>query len=41
MLLFSFAYTFAMVSLVLGLYAIVRYAAPDTLPGRISAALVG
>jgi hypothetical protein len=34
-------YQFALVSLILGIYAVVRYAFPDSLPGRVSAALVG
>lgn len=37
----NFLYQFLLVSLILGAYAIVRYAAPDSLPGRISAVLVG
>lgn len=41
MLLIQLLYSFAMVSLVLGAYAVVRYAAPESLPGRISSALVG
>lgn len=37
----GFLYTFTMVSIVLAIYAVVRYAFPDSLPGRISAGLVG
>ena len=41
MLLAGFLYQFAMVSLILGVLAIIRYAYPGSIPGRISTALVG
>lgn len=37
----SFLYFFAMVTLVLGLYAIVSYLWPDSLAGRVAAIVRG
>ena len=37
----AFVYQFAIVSLVLAIYAIVAYAWPDSLPGRVALALRG